>query len=239
MMSATQEDVLCVIPARGGSKGLPGKNLMELEGESLIARAVRHARESGVCDVVVVTTDSEEIAARAREVGALVPFLRQPELSGDLATTEATLLDALLRTELALSRTFEICVFISPTDIFREPNWISACVHSLRNDESLESAFVGLGTHKNYWEQQEDGSWIRLRDWMKIYASRQVRRKVVREDTGLASASRSRIWREGRRIGDRVMVIVHDDDFTSIDIHKKEDLDLARAATKIRADSHV
>jgi hypothetical protein len=74
---------------------------------------------------------------------------------------------------------------------------------------------------------------------MKIYASRQVRRKVVREDTGLASASRSRIWREGRRIGDRVMVIVHDDDFTSIDIHKKEDLDLARAATKIRADSHV
>jgi CMP-N-acetylneuraminic acid synthetase len=238
-MSDTQGGVLCVIPARRGSKGLPGKNLMELEGESLIARAVRHAWESEACDVVVVTTDSEEIAKQARRAGALVPFLRRSELSGDLATTEATLLDALLRTELALSRTFDICVFISPTDIFRDPNWISVCVDSLRNDESLESAFVGLGTHKNYWEQQEDGSWIRLREWMKIYESRQVRRKIVREDTGLASASRSKVWRGGRRIGDRVMVIAHDEDFSSIDIHKKEDLELARAALKIRAGLHV
>ena len=238
-MSRAQGGVLCVIPARGGSKGLPGKNLMKLEGESLIARAVRHAREAGVCDVVVVTTDSEEIAREARGAGALTPFLREPELSGDLATTDATLQDALLRTEVALSRTFDICVFISPTDIFREPRWISACVDSLRGDDSLDSAFVGLATHKNYWEQQEDGSWVRLRDWMKVYASRQVRRKIVREDTGLASASRSRIWREGRRIGDRVMIIAHDDDFSSIDIHKREDLDLASAALKIRMDSHV
>lgn len=238
-MSDTQSGVLCVIPARGGSKGLPGKNLMELEGESLIARAVRHALESKACDVVVVTTDSKEIATQARAAGAFVPFLRNSELSGDLATTEATLLDALLRTEMALSRKFDICVFISPTDIFRDPKWISVCVDSLRKNETLESAFVGLSTHKNYWEQQEDGSWTRLCEWMKIYSSRQVRRRIVREDTGLASASRSHIWRGGRRIGDRVMVIAHDDDFSSIDIHKKEDLDLARAAMKIRGGLNV
>ncbi|MFM8015504.1 MAG: cytidylyltransferase domain-containing protein, partial [Actinomycetota bacterium] len=54
-MSRPDGAVLCVIPARGGSKGLPGKNLMRLDGETLVARAVRHARESGVCDKVVVT----------------------------------------------------------------------------------------------------------------------------------------------------------------------------------------
>jgi len=227
--------VLCVIPARGGSKGLPGKNLMKLDGETLVARAVRHARESGVCDQVVVTTDSNDIADEARRAGAQVPFLRSEVLAGDLATTEATLQDALQRSEEAFGCTFDICVFIAPTDIFRVPRWISDCVAALRADANLESAFVGLSTHKNYWEEAEDGSWVRLRDWMKIYSSRQIRRRVVREDTGLASASRASLWRTGRRIGDRVLVLPHDDDFTSIDIHKREDLELAHAALAIRA----
>ena len=234
-MSRPDGLVLCVIPARGGSKGLPGKNLMKLDGESLVARAVRHARESGACDRIVVTTDSNDIAEEARRCGAEVPFLRDGELAGDLATTEATLQDALRRSEEAFKCTFGICVFIAPTDIFRVPRWISDCVGALRDDPLLESAFVGLSTHKNYWEQAEDGSWVRLRDWMKVYSSRQVRRRVVREDTGLASASRASFWRAGRRIGDRVKVLPHDDDFTSIDIHKREDLELAHAALSIRA----
>ena len=223
-----------MIPARGGSKGLPGKNLMRLDGETLVARAVRHARESGVCDRVVVTTDSKDIAEEARRAGAEVPFLRDESLAGDLATTEATLQDALARAEQAFKCTFDICVFIAPTDIFRQPQWIADCVDALRSDASLESAFVGLSTHKNYWEQSEDGSWVRLRDWMKVYSSRQILRRIVREDTGLASASRATLWRAGRRIGDRVQVIAHDDDFTSIDIHKREDLELAQAALGIR-----
>lgn len=233
-MSLPDDLVLCVIPARGGSKGLPGKNLMKLDGETLVARAVRHARESGVCDKIVVTTDSADIANEARRAGAEVPFLRDASLAGDLATTEATLQDALTRSESAFGCTFGICVFIAPTDIFRVPQWIAECVSALCDDASLESAFVGLSTHKNYWEQSDDGSWFRLRDWMKVYSSRQIRRRIVREDTGLASASRASLWRAGRRIGDRVKVIAHDDDFTSIDIHKREDLELAQAALGIR-----
>ena len=233
-MSQQASSVLCVIPARGGSKGLPGKNLMQLDGESLVARAVRHARESRVCDRIVVTTDSPEITEEARRAGAETPFVRDAAISGDLATTEETLRDALVRSEAAFGCRFGICVFISPTDIFREPRWIGACVEALRADESLESAFVGHSTHKNFWEQSDDGTWHRLRDWMKAYSSRQVRRRVVREDTGLACASRADLWRDGRRIGDRVHIIVNDDDFSSIDIHKREDLLLAQAALGIR-----
>ena len=69
---------------------------------------------------------------------------------------------------------------------------------------------------------------------MSIYSSRQVRRNIVREDTGLACASRAYLWREGKRIGDRVEVILTDDDFTSIDIHHEDDLMLAEAAIAIR-----
>ena len=238
MMASSRSAVLCVIPARGGSKGLPGKNLMQIAGETLVARAVRHAVESGVCDTIVVTTDSEAIADAARQAGAVVPFLRDEAISGDLATTESTLQDALERTESVLKTAFDIVVFIAPTDIFRDPRWIADCVTALREDETLESAFVGLSTHKNYWEQQEDGSWVRLREWMKVYSSRQVRRKIVREDTGLACASRAAIWRQGRRIGDRVKVLAHSDDFSSIDIHKQEDLELARLAVQLRGVTH-
>ena len=124
--------------------------------------------------------------------------------------------------------------FLTATDIFRKTHWIKNAVDILKESPELESVFVGYKTHKNFWEKQEDGSWQRLKPWMSKYASRQIRRFVVREDTGLACASRARLWREGRRIGDKVKIIVNEDDFTSIDIHHQEDLELAEAAIRIR-----
>jgi len=227
-------NVIAIICARGGSKGLPRKNLKHLDGEALVARAVRHARQSGCIDTVLVTTDDEEIAAVARQAGAEVPFLRPANLAGDLTTTEDTLQHALLSYEAMVNIQYDIAVFLTATDIFRDPMWIRLAVETLCQRPELESVFSGHRTHKNFWEQQEDGSWVRLRPWMAVYTSRQVRRVIVREDTGLACASRAWLWREGRRIGNRVDIILNDDDFTGIDIHHEEDLQLAQAAIDIR-----
>jgi len=237
-MISPNDDVICVICARGGSKGLPRKNVKRLDGEPLVARPIRQARESGAVGTILVTTDDEEIAALSREAGALVPFLRPADLAQDLATTEDTLRHALLTYEALSGRRFEIAVFLTPTDIFRDPAWIRIAVDTLRARPELESVFSGHRTHKNFWEQQEDGSWLRLRPWMAVYGSRQVRRSVVREDTGLACASRASLWRIGKRIGDRVEIIVNDDDFTAIDIHDESDLALAEAALRIRTARH-
>jgi len=235
----SNDDVICIVCARGGSKGLPRKNVKLLEDQPLIARPVRDALASGVIGTVLVTTDDEEIAQAARAAGAVVPFLRPSDLGQDLTTMEATLKHALLTYEAMVSKTFEIAVFLTATDIFREPAWIRAAVETLRSRPELESVFSGHKTHKNFWEQQEDGSWVRLRTWMAIYSSRQVRRPVVREDTGVACASRAWLWREGRRIGDKVEILVNDDPFTGIDIHTDEDLKLAEAALAIRKGENV
>jgi len=232
--SSGSSRTLCVVCARGGSKGLVRKNMQILRDETLISRAIRHARESGSIDEILVTTDSEEIAAEAKRAGAVVPFIRPAELADDLATTEDTLKHALLTYEGLTAKSFDICVFITATDIFRSPIWIAEAVELLKQRPDLDSVFMGWRTHKNFWERQENGGWVRLRPWMSVYSSRQVRRFIVREDTGLACASRSWLWRQGRRIGDNVEIIVHDDDFSSIDIHSKEDLRLAEAALKIR-----
>lgn len=226
--------VIAIICARGGSKGLLRKNLREIAGEPLIVRPIRHALESGVIDVVLVTTDDEEIADIALKAGAEVPFLRPINLSGDLATTEETLKHALLTYEALKNRKFDICVFLTATDIFRDVNWIREAVSRLKADSTIDSAFVGYQTHKNFWELDGEGNWVRLRDWMANYSSRQVRQSVVREDTGLSCATRAKFWRVGRRLGDKISIIVNNDDFTFIDIHNQEDLDLAHCAIKIR-----
>ena len=87
---------LFLIPARGGSKGIPGKNVKKFAGKPLIARTVEQAVEVA-CDVadVVVSTDSEEIAAAAAEAGAPVPFMRPAELAGDRTPTRDVIIHAL------------------------------------------------------------------------------------------------------------------------------------------------
>ena len=76
-------EVLAVVPARGGSKGVPGKNLRLLDGKPLVAHQVEAALDAGGVDEVVVSTADEDIADAAREAGAAVPFMRPAELAAD------------------------------------------------------------------------------------------------------------------------------------------------------------
>lgn len=78
---------LCIIPARGGSKRLPGKNIRPFAGRPMLAWSIAAARESRLFDSVLVSTDDEEIAAVARDNGAEVPFLRPAELADDFTPT--------------------------------------------------------------------------------------------------------------------------------------------------------
>ena len=78
--------MLAIIPARGGSKGLPGKNIRPLNGKPLIAYAVEAALKSEAIDRVIVTTDDEEIAEVAKAAGAEIPFMRPAELASDTAS---------------------------------------------------------------------------------------------------------------------------------------------------------
>jgi pseudaminic acid cytidylyltransferase len=78
---------LAIIPARGGSKRIPRKNIRDFAGRPMIGYAIGAAREAGVFDRIVVSTDDAEIAAIAKEQGAEVPFMRPPELSNDTAGT--------------------------------------------------------------------------------------------------------------------------------------------------------
>lgn len=109
--------VLAVIPARGGSKGVPAKNLASVGGVPLVARAVRECRATRLVTDVVVSTDDQAIAAAAREAGAEV-VLRPAAIAGDTATSEAAVLHAMDTHEALHGAVVDVVVFVQCTSPF-------------------------------------------------------------------------------------------------------------------------
>lgn len=111
---------LAVIPARGGSKRIPRKNIKEFCGKPIIAYSIEAAKGSGLFDEVMVSTDDEEILETAKRYGASVPFLRSASASGDYATTTDVLLEVLENyRERGLS--FSTLCYVYPTAPFVTP----------------------------------------------------------------------------------------------------------------------
>ena len=113
--------VLCSICARGGSKGVPGKNLRNLCGKPMIAWTVEQARETGVFDRIVVSTDSDEIASAAECAGAEAFFRRPAEMATDSASKLPVIRDVLLRSEAHYATTFDLHVDLDATAPLRLP----------------------------------------------------------------------------------------------------------------------
>lgn len=113
--------VLAVVPARGGSKGIPDKNLQKLSGCSLIARAARLLRspECAWIDRAIISTDAPAYAAEAEAHGLAAPFLRPPELSTDTAGAVETLVHALRAAEQHDAVRYDIVLIVEPTCPFR------------------------------------------------------------------------------------------------------------------------
>lgn len=109
--------ILALIPARGGSKRIPGKNIKNFLGKPILAYSIEAAKESGVFDEIMVSTDSEEIAETARAFGASVPFMRSGETASDYASTKDVLLEVFGQYE-KMGKTFRQACCIYPTAPF-------------------------------------------------------------------------------------------------------------------------
>ena len=130
-MSYKGYNVLAVIPARGGSKGIPRKNLCKAGGISLVARAVKFTKALMWIDRVVLSTDDREIAEEGRKYGAEVPFLRPLELAGDTSKSVDVWRHALIEVEKYYNTSFEISILLEPTSPFREPRHMEEVVEKL------------------------------------------------------------------------------------------------------------
>ncbi|GAA1492222.1 hypothetical protein GCM10009627_05680 [Curtobacterium herbarum] len=220
-----------MIPARAGSKGIPGKNLRQVAGRTLVARAVAAARAAETVDEVVVSTDGDAIAAEAVAAGARV--VRRPaDLAGDEASSESALLHALETVatpgpEEAEHHGPEVLLFLQATSPFIDSADLDRAVGRVL-EGAADSVLAAAPSHAFLWRVAEDGSAIAVNHDAATRPRRQDRAPEYRE-TGAFYAVRVAAFREARhRFVGRVELAVVPAS-TAIDIDEPHDLALASA----------
>ena len=157
-ISSSHQLCLAVIPARAGSKRVPGKNIRELCGKPIIAYTVEAAIQSNVFSRVVVSTDSEEIANVSVRVGAEVPFLRPKEVAQNQSVIEDAILDALKRLKQSGGYKPDVIVLLHPTTPLRTTTHIDESIALLL--EKQADAVVSVSEPMEhpgdmvYWDSQ-------------------------------------------------------------------------------------
>ena len=145
--------LVAIIPARGGSKGLPGKNIITLADKPLIAHSIIHAKEAKLVDRVYVSTDDNEIAEISRDYGAEIIY-RPDELAGDTASSESALIHAVEKIE-ANGVVIDLVVFLQCTSPIRTEKDIDNAIRKVKT-EGADSLLSVSPSHRFLW-QEADG----------------------------------------------------------------------------------
>lgn len=147
------QKIVCVIPARGGSKGIPNKNIIEFNSKPLIAHSIEQAINANLD--VYVSSDSDEILQISTKYGA--KGIKRPEtIAGDTASSESALLHAIETIEYQDQTKIDICVFLQATSPLREPIDIKNAIKTLLS-ENLDSVFSACVMEDMLvWQTQND-----------------------------------------------------------------------------------
>ncbi|MEE2754759.1 MAG: acylneuraminate cytidylyltransferase family protein [Candidatus Latescibacterota bacterium] len=157
--------VLGVIPARGGSKGLPGKNILPLCGKPLIVHTIEAARASSLLWRTIVSTDDKQIADVAREFGAEVPFLRPSEFAADDTPLRPVLRHATEHMEAELGSPIDRVALLQPTSPFRSTEDIDGCIaKAIELDAEIvfSAKRTSISPYYNLIEEKDGGPWVKL-----------------------------------------------------------------------------
>lgn len=152
---------LCVIPARGGSKRLPRKNVQEIDGKPMISYSIEAALDSDLFDDVYVATDDDEIKTVAREYGATVPYLMPNEICGDQVPSHQPA-QHLAESLTSEGQTYESLVLLQPTSPLRTSGDILDGVEKYQSgDYNFVVSVTHIDPHYFHWamEEDKDGYW--------------------------------------------------------------------------------
>jgi len=158
-------NIVALIPARSGSKGVPNKNIKLLAGFPLIAYSIKAALKSKLIDRVIVSTDSKEYAEIAREYGAEVPFLRPNEFSGDRATDTQFFKHAIYWFKENEGEVPEYFAHIRPTTPLRNPQVIDAALKSFMGSDFTALRSVHKMSESSYKSFEIENDKLKMQTW--------------------------------------------------------------------------
>lgn len=223
---------VAIIPARGGSKGIPRKNLVHVGGRPLLHWAIDAGLEATCVDRVIVSTDDDEIAEVAREGGAEVPFIRPAELALD-ATTDLPVFQHAVAWLDAHGGAPDIVVHLRPTSPSRRPGLVDAAVaHLLEHPEASSLRSVSPAPHTPWKMWEIEGDYLRpLLGTMELEAFNQPRQALPPAwlHDGVIDVIRGDVLRAGSMTGPLVLAWRSISD-EAVDIDLPRDLAEAEAA---------
>ncbi len=223
--------ILAFIPARSGSKRIPKKNILSLNGKPLIAYTIEAARKSKHINRVVVSTDSEEIASVAKQYGAEVPFLRPASISGSNSTEMEFFDHALEWFSRNENYDPDLIALLYPTSPFRKPESIDKAVDlMLKHPEADSLRSIKLCSEHPYkmWEI-EDGylkPFVKEDDSNIHTLSYHLLPKVFIQNASIYITKPSTLKNKKSPTGDIIIPFVMDE-IESVDINTKLDLQFA------------
>lgn len=179
--------IIAIVPARGGSKGLPRKNLCDLNGKSLLAWTFDSAQNSKYIDRVILSSEDKEIISRAEEIGFEIPFIRPKEL----ATDEATSMDVVIHAiqELTEGDTY---ILLQPTSPLRTTFDIDRCIELQENSKAPSCVSVCQPEKSAYWMFKQDKDSIEpLFGWSYFEKRRQDLPKLYTVNGAIYVASKN------------------------------------------------
>ncbi len=245
MTDLKKEKILAVIPARGGSKGIPRKNIKLLGGKPLIAWSIEVAKHCPLIDRVIVSTDDKEIANVAREYGAEVPFVRPEELAEDLTPTLPVIVHTVKWLEENEKYYCDSVILLAPTFPFRTQEHIKESIELLQNGgaDSVISVVEVTGQYSPYWQFTVDKKgklelFTGDGDIKKVIPSRQELPTTYIRNSALYVFKKDFLFKNPPSIyGDDVAPYIMDKKYT-LDIDTEEDWQMAESFLKNIIGSH-
>jgi len=211
--------VLVVIPARGGSKGIPRKNLRSLQGKPLLYYAIHTALQSRYSPDIYVSSDDDEILSLSRKIGAKT-IQRSSQISKDATTLDPVIYDAFKKIEQLENKAYDLIVTLQPTSPLLKANSLDEAIGILQRHPEIETVISATDDTHLTWKKENDR-------YVPNYNKRVNRQYLtpVFKETGGFLITRSNIITESSRIGKEVELYLLESG-ESIDIDTYEDWNL-------------
>jgi CMP-N-acetylneuraminic acid synthetase len=199
------EGILGVVIARGGSKGVPGKNVADLGGHPLIAYTIECARRADNLERVILSTDDEEIAAAGRRYGVEVPFMRPAELARDETHPVPVIEHAVSYLRDTEGASYDAVVTLQPTTPFRLPRHVDEAIGTFQDEPAYDSVIgvtaVDVPPHRMF-TKAADGLTPFVDDGTDYSLKRRQEFPTVYRPNGAVYVTSPTILEEGRLFSD-------------------------------------
>lgn len=232
--------ILAIIPARGGSKGIPNKNMRKLVGKPLIEYTINSAKKSKLVSRIIISTDSKKIAKIGKNLNIDIPFIRPKKISGDKATSFEVVKHTLEFLEKNESYIPDIIVLLQPTNPLRSTALIDKVINNLKKskaDTVITVQKIKQHPYSAFWKK---GKYLKpFKENFQEFSRRQSTPALYHNTGDVYAFWNKTVKKYNSFYGKKIQPIILSDEFSLIDIDSDFDVFVCESIMKLRKSKYL